>query len=232
MNIITIKHKQSIQSCSSTSSFTMTAHSHWLTHVLCSIYSISTAIITFGPSFVWWRNQLNPIPHTVLVLRQPWAAGLNHISREVRAIMQTSLMWTWPILRHKRSLQTWLSSCCIALSLHLPTWHAAYTHTRTQEFIRFLIQFYISVSMPNYCNLSAALPSLWHVSTHKTLFYLWPTYLHSFCRCFIMQQPILNWSLIIFFLKKVPEKSLPQIDSHCLWRRVLVVPVEQRQMSC
>lgn len=48
-------------------------------------------------------------PPTHGALPQPRATGLDHSrSREVRKIMQTSLMWTWPILKPYRGLQTWL----------------------------------------------------------------------------------------------------------------------------
>lgn len=65
-----------------------------------------------------WRSYLVHLVHpsipspTHSALPQPRATGLDHSrSREVIKIMQTSLMWTWPILKPHRGLQTWLLLC-------------------------------------------------------------------------------------------------------------------------
>lgn len=121
--------------------------------------SVSSRVISDDDNASCWGLLHPSIPSPIHCSPpRPRASGLNHFnSREVIKIMQTSLMWTWPILKPYRSLQTWLCSCCVGL-LPASAYMTCYINIIKDSSSLHLVCITLFISI--YCKFSAQMSNL------------------------------------------------------------------------
>lgn len=151
--------------------------------------SVSSRVISDDDNASCWGLLHPSIPSPIHCSPpQPRASGLNHFnSREVIKIMQTSLMWTWPILKPYRSLQTWLCSCCVGL-LPASAYMTCYINIIKDSSSLHLVCITLFISI--YCKFSAQMSNLFcstfpHFSAVSL--HVRPAYTHNCFTCSLVR---------------------------------------------